>query len=89
MRDKCAKQDAMAEKSTLHSHPWFHELMTKVVVLNGTPREITENEKVVLEQIQRYYRFVIDILLASYEHKDPFLSSHSSKWSDSSQPKTL
>lgn len=53
MRDLSSAERAKRAKELVDSHPWFNELINKVVILNGVQRDVTISESIILNQIQR------------------------------------
>ncbi len=53
MREKAAIETKITSKTVLAHHPWYNELINKVVVLNGAKRDVTSHENVILNQIKR------------------------------------
>lgn len=54
MRKKAAAETKLKAKKVVENHPWFNELVTKVVVLNGAKRDVTPQETIILEELRRY-----------------------------------
>jgi hypothetical protein len=54
MRKKAVAETKLNAKKVVENHPWFNELVTKVVVLNGAKRDVTPQETIILEELRRY-----------------------------------
>ncbi|KAJ3321637.1 hypothetical protein HDV06_004052 [Boothiomyces sp. JEL0866] len=52
MRQKAHEEKRDARKKLIESHPWFNELINKVVVLNGVKRDVTPAESIILDHIR-------------------------------------
>ncbi|KAJ2994652.1 hypothetical protein HDV02_001391 [Globomyces sp. JEL0801] len=52
MRCKANEERRNNRKHLIDSHPWYNELINKVVVLNGVQREVTPHESVILEHLR-------------------------------------
>jgi hypothetical protein len=52
MRQKCTDEKRQGRKSLIDAHPWYNELIKKVVVLNGVQRKVTPPETVILDHLK-------------------------------------
>ncbi|KAJ3269117.1 hypothetical protein HDV01_001851 [Terramyces sp. JEL0728] len=52
MRQKAHEERREVRKKLIETHPWFNELITKVVVLNGVKRDVTPAESIILDHIR-------------------------------------
>nr|KAJ3422411.1 hypothetical protein HK105_008188 [Polyrhizophydium stewartii] len=53
MRQKAADLRRKEKKAILDAHPWYNELIRKVVVMNGVRREVTQYESLLLGRLKR------------------------------------
>ena len=53
MREKAHEEKKLARKQLIDNHPWYNELINKVVVLNGAQRQVTPHEKVILDHLRK------------------------------------
>jgi hypothetical protein len=54
MRQKATDEKKSFKKQILDQHPWYNELINKVVVLNGVQRVVTPHEQIILDHIKKY-----------------------------------
>lgn len=59
MREKAHEERKLARKQMIDDHPWYNELINKVVVLNGAQRQVTSHEKVILDHIRKYVCLIV------------------------------
>ncbi|OAJ36627.1 hypothetical protein BDEG_20781 [Batrachochytrium dendrobatidis JEL423] len=53
MRQKAAEERRKEKIEILLAHPWYNELIKKVVVMNGVRRKVTQYESVLLGRLKR------------------------------------
>jgi hypothetical protein len=53
MRQKATEEKKTLKKQILDQHPWYNELINKVVVLNGVQRVVTSHEQIILDHIKK------------------------------------
>lgn len=58
MRRKATSEIKNEAKKIVENHPWYNELVNKVVVLNGAKREVTPQETIILQEIKRYVNII-------------------------------
>jgi hypothetical protein len=57
MRHKASMERKINLKVILRQHPWYNELINKVVAINGVKREVTYYETILLLRLKAYYNY--------------------------------
>jgi hypothetical protein len=59
MRQKADAERKTHLKAILKAHPWYNELINKVVAINGVRREVTHYETILLLRLKAYSQLTI------------------------------
>ncbi|OUM69895.1 hypothetical protein PIROE2DRAFT_57149 [Piromyces sp. E2] len=54
MRNIVNKELRIEREKIIKKHPWYNDMVKKMVFTTGTERVLTETEKILLKQIRRY-----------------------------------
>ena len=70
MRKKTQAEVKADAKKIVENHPWYKELVNKVVGLNGAKREVTSQETLILQELKRYVCEIISWDRVPFSYRD-------------------
>jgi len=56
MRTIVNKDLKLEREKIIKRHPWYNDMVNKMIYTTGTARELTETENILLKQIRKYGR---------------------------------